>query len=358
MAIGIKAVLLSTLLIGVLVPLRIRLLGFRDESTPSATGHFAGRPAVGLIRPLARFLDDVSAPARSVSLRTHASLASMIAVLAPFIAWAVIPFGSQVQLGSWSVDLVVANLEVGVLWLLAAGVLSLWAALLGDGSDEARVRGAVMGSSQILGMGLALVALFLVFESLSPIEIVSSQSRTLNIVLPTAEIGLGVRSLELPAWGVVYQPVSFALYLVFGSLALRPMPLDPIRSARDAGASGASIVLLQLAEHLDALVLAGVVAALFLGAGAIPYVPAESIVDAIAEYFGSGLATWLCMVIQVAFFVAKVAVLIPLQIYLARVLQNSRFSTSLRLLWQGLVPVALLNILLTASIVIAQGRGS
>jgi hypothetical protein len=258
-AIGLKAALLSAALLGLLVPLRSRMLRDRGEEAEPAVGYFANRPALGLITPLANFLDAAAAPAspgRWADSRV-ASIAPVLAVLAPMMAWAVIPFGSRYQVGDLRIDLVVANLETGVLWLIVAAFLSLCAGLLIDGSDENRVRAAVMGSSQMVGMGLSLVGVILVFGSLNPIEISAVQDRTRSLLPLITGAGFDLKWLDVPAWGVVYQPVAFGLYLVCGSLALRPVPLDSLRSAREAGASGAAIQLLRLSEHLDALLLAG-----------------------------------------------------------------------------------------------------
>ena len=103
--------------------------------------------------------------------------------------------------------------------------------------------------------------------------------------------------------------------------------------------------------------LAGVATALFLGGGAIPYLPTEALVGSIANYYGTGLATWLCMAIHVAVFLAKVACLIPLQIRLAKALRKTRLPSSLGLLWKLIIPIAFLNVLLTASISIARRSG-
>lgn len=363
LAIGIKIALLSAALLGLLVPIRSRStyggLDDRGSDLEYNLGYYAGHRAIGLIRPVAHLLDRLATAASIESGRSpwSVSLGSSLAVLAPLLAWSVIPFGGHYQVGSWRIDLVIAKLEAGMLWLFVAGLLSLLAGLLIDRSDEGRVRAAVMGVSQIAGMSLALIGVLIVFGSLDLVEIVSAQDRTLDLLPLIANAGLGMGWLDVPAWGVVYQPVAFLVYLVCGSLALRPAPLCPIRSARDGGASGASIQLLRLGGHLDALVLAGVATALFLGGGAIPYLPAERIVRSIADFYGTGLATWLCMAIHLAVFLTKVALLTSVQAPLAEFLRTTRLATSLGLLWKVIIPVAFLNVLLTASIEIAGRTG-
>jgi len=363
LAIGIKVALLSASLLGLLVPLRGRMLERSAEAESPTLGQhpdfYAGRPAIGLIRPLAKFLDAAAVPPRAGFQHEVRGfeLATMLAVLAPFLAWSVIPFGAHYELGEGGVDLVVANLEAGALWLLVAACVSLWAGLLIQSDDDRRLRAAVMGSFQLVGMGLALVGVFLVFGSMNPIEIVMAQDRTLSLLPFITWSGLWMGWSNLPAWGVVYQPLAFGLYLVCGSLAISSGMQSPVARARAAGASGASIQLLCLAEHLQALVLAGVAVALFLGGGAIPYLPADRIVDFIAPHYGEGLATILCMAVHMAVFLGKVSLLIPLQIGLAARLRRSVLASSLHILWRGVIPVAFLNVLLTASILVARGMG-
>ena len=358
-AIGFKAALISAALLGLLVPLRSRFLRGTSDGLPPPPGYYAGHPAIGLIRPVAAFLDVLAIPGRGEggNAATRLSLAACLAVLAPWVAWSVIPFGAEYDLAGWRIHLVVAKLSVGVLWLLVAGVISLCAGLMIDGSNEGRVRAAVMGMSQIAGMSLALLGVLIVFGTLDPVEIVAAQDTTISALPLIAMAGLGWGWLDIPAWGVVYQPIAFVLYLVCGCLALRPAPLDSVRSARDAGASGAAIQLLHLAAHLDALVVAGVAAALFLGGGSIPYIDAELLIRSIATLFGTGLATWICMAAHLAVFLLKVALLIPLQIRLAEFLRGTRLPSSLGILWKGIIPVAFVNVLLTASALIGRRMG-
>jgi NADH-quinone oxidoreductase subunit H len=356
LGIGFKLILVSTVLLGVLVPTRARILAASPTPSGTGDGFFSKHPVVGLIRPLARLLDLVVDPARTTSAserrRTRASAAVIFA--APLAAFALLPFGSRYRLGGGEVALVVANLDWGIVWLLGAAMLALLGALglLRDASRRPPL--AIVGVSYALGAGFALAAVAMVFGSLNPTAIVVAQDQNFSMLDFVGPALPALQQLQLPGWGVFFQPVSLVLF-VFCALGASRAPLADSRSDLEAHWSGAERLLVHVAEHLGSLLVAGVVVVLFFGGGALPYVAADTIIQAIGEYYGTGLATILCMAIHMSVFSAKMMLVTIAIEPLRRRLAQLSFEATLSRCWKGIIPIALLNLFVTAQILLADG---
>ena len=92
---------------------------------------------------------------------------------------------------------------------------------------------------------------------------------------------------------------------------------------------------------------------LFLGGGALPYVSGISMIEGIGAYFGTGLATLLCMAIHTSVFFAKVVMVVALMGPLGRRIKGLTFATSLNLCWKLVVPLSMLNLFVTAHFLLA-----
>jgi NADH-quinone oxidoreductase subunit H len=346
---GVKMFLISTILLGVLIPFRARLLSAAgDEAAPDA-GPFTRHRVIGLLRPLAVFLDQLVAPTGPVpkTKARHIQLAVALVFTTPLAAFAVIPFGSRYAFGEGHVDLVIANVEWGIVWLLGVTMVSLYGALALIPTTAARVRHAILAVSFATGAGLALVALAMRFETLNLSAISVAQDQTFSLGAFFGPALPGLQSLSLPGWGIFYQPISFLIF-IGAAVGLPHVALDQTASRMKARLGGAGTLLVLTSEHLASLVTASVVAALFLGGGAIPYVTGEEIIAAIATYYGKGLATLLCMAIHSGVFFAKViALTVALEPLRKRVMALD-FGRSMNLCWKAIVPLAMANLFVVA----------
>ena len=110
---------------------------------------------------------------------------------------------------------------------------------------------------------------------------------------------------------------------------------------------------MNLARLLVAGLVAGVVVVLFFGGGALPYVAGDTIIRVIGDYYGTGLATILCMAIHTSVFFAKLMLVTiaiePLRLRLARL----SFEAALNRCWKGIIPLAVVNLFVTAEVVLA-----
>ncbi len=354
LGIGFKVMLVSTVLLGVLVPARARMLAVRGAPAEIRDGVFSNHPVIGLIRPLARILDLVIDPASSAtaSERRLRKIAVSLVFVAPLSAFAVIPFGSRYRLGGGEVALVVANLDWGIVWLLCAAMLALFGAVGLVREASRRVPLAIVGASQVLGAGLALAAVAMVFGTLNPTAIVVAQDQNFLLVDFVGPALPALRQLQLPGWGVFFQPVSLLLFIFCGLGASRA-PLLESRVEPEPHRSGAEQLLVRVAEHLASLLVAGVIVVFFFGGGALPYLTGDTIIRVIGDYYGAGLATILCMALHMSVFTAKLMLITIAIEPLRRSLARLSFEATLNRCWKGIIPLAVLNLFVTAQAVLA-----
>ncbi len=336
-------------LVSLLVPLRRRLLGHR---APRVEGPFARHPVVGLLEPLAGSLDRlIVTGVGTPSQRAGRFVAAFAVFVAPLLALSLVPLGVHYNFPRSEVALVAVQLDGGLAWLVVSLLVGLYGATALLSDPDLRVRFGVMTASYSVAAGFSIAALAIVFGDIDPLAIAIAQDSSLHIGDFFGPALPALQRLELPAWGVFLQPVSFVVFVVCALAIPRPgsdfIPLDPEDSAPETR-DGVEAFLVDCGRDATALVVAAWFVALFLGGGAIPFIPAAVIVGFIEPHFGTGLATILCMGLHITVFVGKVMLttlaLDPLQ----RRLDALTFERALVICWRYAIPFALLNVFVTA----------
>jgi NADH-quinone oxidoreductase subunit H len=152
--------------------------------------------------------------------------APIIGLLPAMIAFAVIPFGDVVEIAGRTIELQVARLDVGVLFVLAMASLGVYGVILGGWASNNRwsLLGGIRGSAQMISyeiaMGLALVAVVLTYGTL---DLQAMVRRT------------GARAAQL---GHLYQPIGFVVLLVAGIAESKRIPFRPAGERIRAGGGG------------------------------------------------------------------------------------------------------------------------
>ena len=128
LGVGFKVILISTVVLGFLVPARAKLLARVGSRAVAGTGHFSRHPVIGLLQPFAQFLDSITRDSRTEEdkKRWATSAAPLLVLIAPLAAFAVVPFGSRYVFDGALVSLVVADIEWGVVWLVGAAMLAIY----------------------------------------------------------------------------------------------------------------------------------------------------------------------------------------------------------------------------------------
>lgn len=227
----------------------------------------------GLVHPIADvlklvFKEDV-VPARAHRF-LHA-LAPVVVMTIALTTYAVIPFGDYLRVGGRDVPLIVADLNVGILYVLAVASLGTYGIVLGGWSANNKFTflGAVRSSAQMISyeisMGLAIMGLLMVFGTFRLSEIVAGQGALL----------LGF----LPSWGVVVQPLGALLFItaVFAETNRNPFDLPEGESELVSGYhleySSLKFALFFMAEYCNMVVGAALITTLFFGGWQVPWLP-------------------------------------------------------------------------------------
>jgi len=265
--------------------------------------------------------------------------APVVVFVAALVAAAVIPFGGTVDIFGRDVNLFITDLNVGALFLLAVSSAGVYGIILGAYASANRysLLGGLRSAAQVISyeliLGFSLVGIFILTGSLSLREIMVEQQRTLSI-----------GPLDVSNWFILSQPLAFVLFLIAAVAETNRAPFDlpeaetELVSGFHTEYSGFRFSLYFLGEYINMIVASLFAATLFLGGTDGP--GAE-------EYWGLGLL-WLF---------TKVVLFLFFYIWLRATLPRFRFDQLMGVAWKVLLPLALLNIVVTAFIrLVANGQ--
>ncbi len=248
-------------------------------------------------------------------------LAPFISLLTAFSVYAIIPFGSSSG-GLWAIG----DVNAGVLFLLAITSIGVYGVSLGGWASGSKypLLGSVRSTAQMisyeLAMGLSLVGVLLVAGTTSLAGIVEAQ-----------------RNL----WFFIPQIVAFAVYVVTAVAETNRAPFDLVEAETELVAgfhteySGLRFGLFFIAEYVNMLTVSCIASLLFLGGWNAP--------------FGW---TWLPGIV---WFLLKIGFFMFFYIWLRTTLPRFRYDRLMAFGWKVLLPVATLNLLVTAAVVALRG---
>jgi NADH-quinone oxidoreductase subunit H len=375
-AVLIKTLFIVLVMMGAFLPLitwveRKQAAIMQDRIGANRADLFGIR-AIGLLHPAADVLklfskEDVVP--RGANRVMHLA-APIIALVPPIITLAVIPYGGIYSFESGVVNLVVADLDWGLLYVFAVGSLATYGTVIAGwaSNNNWSLLGGLRASAQMISyevtMGLSVVGIFMVFETLQLSEMAFAQDSTFRLLGFLETFGLvqdigWLGFLRLPNWGVFLQPLGFLLFLTALMAENKRPPFDMPEAESELVAgyhmeySGMRFGLFYTAEFLEIPVIGAIVTAIFLGGWSIPFLPQETIIGAIAPHFGEGLATGLCMVLHVTTFLVKVVFMIWLQMLIRWTLPRFRYDQVMDLCWKIILPLSLANVLVTGLVILA-----
>jgi NADH-quinone oxidoreductase subunit H len=310
-----------------LVPLVLiaerKLLGrFQARYGPNRVGPY------GFLQPLADILKLLTKeqfrPTTSVGLLY--ALAPMISILTAVAAFGLIPFGDVQDIFGTKVGLYGVDLSIGPLYLFAFGAIAFYGIMLGGWSSGSKYSflGAMRGAAQLISyevsQGLALLGVIFTAQTLSLTGIV------------TAQKGM---------WYFIPQFVGFLIFLVAGFAETNRAPFDlteadaELVGGYNTEFGGGRFASYYFAEYLNVLVVAGIVTTVFLGGWLLPFgIHPPGWVDPFVVLFKMSLITFLF-------------------IWIRATLPRLRYDQLMSFGWKVLLPLATLNALVTAIVVVA-----
>ncbi len=287
--------------------------------------------------------EDFIPPGADKVLHTLAPLLSIAFAILVFVA---IPFGDRVPLtgmhGQW-LELRVADIDLGLLAVIALlGMIVYGVVLAGLSSDNNyALLGGLRASAQMVSyeitLGLAVLPLIVIFGTLDLQEIIRLQGEwTL----------FGV----IPLWGVVLSPVGFLLFTTAIIAESKRVPFDlPEGESEIIGYfteySGMKFGLFLFADFVESLIGAALVTILFFGGWQIPFVAHDRAAD----------PSWGLALAQLGSFAVKILFFTWLFMTIRWTLPRFRYDQLMDLCWKFMLPIALVNLAVTAVIVAAMG---
>ena len=302
----------------------------QDRLGPNRTGPF------GLLQPFADvfklFFKEDSVPAAAD--KTVHAIAPIISVAVAALLYTVIPFAHYVEIGGRIIYLGIApNVNIGILFILAMTSVGVYSFTLAGwaSSNKYSMLGGLRSSAQMISyeiaMGMSIVSVVMVCGSLGTNEIILHQADW--------------------KWNVFLQPVAFLIYFIAALAEINRTPFDFPEAEQELVAgynteySSMRFGMFFLAEYANVATSSIIMVVLFFGGWQLP----------LLEWGGFADGSIVVALFQVMVTIAKVCVLVFVIIWIRWSIPRFRYDQLMRLGWHILLPLALLNIVVTAFIV-------
>ena len=270
------------------------------------------------------------------------TLAPFVSVFFALVAFAGIPFGDHLMIAGRVVDLQVAKIDVGLLYIFAMLSLGVYGVILAGYSSRSNYAflGALRASAQMISyeiaLGIAIVGIVMIFGTLDLQEMVRAQGHYL----------FGV----IPLWGIFLQPISFFIFLTAALAETKRIPFDlPEGESEIIGYfveySGTKFGMFFMTDFIETVLVACLATTLFFGGWQVPYLSAAGF------HFPWGtfvpISQFFYVLLGMASFTVKVVFFCWLFMTIRWTLPRFRYDQLMRLGWRILFPLAIANVLVT-----------
>ena len=268
-------------------------------------------------------------------------LAPCLAMMPAIVTLAAIPFGSSFL----GVKMVVADINVGLLFMFAISSVSVYGIVLAGWSSNSKYPflGGIRSTSQMISyelcMGLSAVPVLLVCGSTGLSAIVNYQVREGWLLAPFTNGGLSFREIAL------WVPIIIAFIT---EKAPEPESETELVAGYHTEYSSMKFALFFLGEYTAMIAGSALIVVLFLGGWHLPFIPDGAGQGGLA--FLHAIPSWIWGLVNITAFFAKVAVLLLVFIWVRWTLPRFRYDQLMKLGWLYLFEIALVNIFLTAGI--------
>lgn len=315
----------------------------QDRLGPNRAGIF------GLLQPLADggkffFKEDFTPNSAEKFLFI---LGPSMVMFISLITGAVIPWGKPILIAGQSFDLQVANIDIGVLYIMGLASVSVYGMMLGGwaSNNKYSLMGAVRASSQMisyeLAMGLALLAIIMMSGSLNLAEIVQQQS--------TGKIWGVLPEISGMNWNIFYQPIAFIIFFVAAMAECNRHPFDLSECESElvngyfTEYSSMKLGLYMFGEYVNMFISNALMTVLFFGGYNYPGI------DWVTQNWGDNAAA----ILSVLVFLSKTFFGIFVFMWIRWTLPRFRYDQLMHLGWKKLIPFALINLVLTGAVILA-----
>lgn len=302
----------------------------QDRRGPNRAGPF------GLLQPLADggklfFKEEIIPLASSKFLFI---LGPSLAMITATLTSAVIPWGTSLHLFGRDISLQIADVNIGILYIFGVVSLGVYGIMIGGWASNnkfsllAAIRGASQMISYELAMGLALIALLMMTGSLQMSVIVKNQVAN--------------------GWHIIYQPLGFLIFFVCALAECNRTPFDLAEAENELNFgyhqeySSMKLGFYLFAEYINMFISSAVMSTLYFGGYDIPFV---------------NEAAWnidanLLALIGFAVLMAKTFFFLFVFLWIRWTIPRFRYDQLMNLGWKKLIPLALINMVVTAAVIL------
>ncbi|HMR85547.1 MAG TPA: NADH-quinone oxidoreductase subunit NuoH [Niabella sp.] len=302
----------------------------QDRIGPNRAGPF------GLLQPLADggklfFKEEIIPLASSKFLFV---LGPVLAMVTALLTSAVIPWGSPAVIAGRTVPLQVADINIGILYVFGVVSLGVYGIMIGGWASNnkfsllAAIRGASQMISYELAMGLSLIAVLMLTGSLQMSTIVQNQLDN--------------------GWNIIYQPLGFLIFFICALAECNRTPFDLPEAESELNFgyhqeySSMKLGFYLFAEYINMFISGVIMSTLYFGGYDIPFVNEAS----------WGISQNLLAFISFVVLLCKAFFFVFVFMWIRWTVPRFRFDQLMHLGWKRLVPLALLNMLITALVVL------
>jgi NADH-quinone oxidoreductase subunit H len=303
----------------------------QDRPGPSRVGPF------GLLQPLA---DGLKLIMKEEIIPSHANkwlfiLGPGLAMTASLMTCAVIPWGSAVDLFGRHIELQIADVNIGILYVFAVVSMGVYGIMIGGWASNNKfslmsaLRAASQAISYELAMGLALIALLMTTGTLSLKTIVEQQ-------------------VSGHWWNIVYQPLGFIIFFITAMAECNRTPFDLPEAENELNFgyhqeySSMKLGFYLFAEYINMIMSSAIMASMYFGGYDLPFFNEASVAPNIAALIGVGT------------LLIKIVLFIFLFMWIRWTIPRFRYDQLMGLGWKTLIPLALFNMLVTGALILAK----
>ncbi len=308
----------------------------QDRRGPNRAGPF------GLFQPLADglklFFKEEIIP--NLSSKFLFILGPCLAMLTAMMTGAVIPWGDKVHFFDRDIPLQIADINIGILYVFGVVSMGVYGIMIGAwaSNNKYSLMGGLRAASQIisyeLAMGIALIALLMSTGTLSLKEIVEQQQENWY------------------SWNIVKQPLGFLIFLICAFAECNRTPFDLAEAENEliggyhTEYSSMKLGFFLFSEYINMFLSSSVMVSLYFGGYDIPFFNDAAITESIG-------VNWMAL-IHIGVFLIKAFAFLFLFMWVRWTIPRFRYDQLMNLGWKVLIPLALINMLVTGAFILFQ----
>ena len=309
----------------------------QDRPGPNRAGPF------GIFQPLA---DGVKMFTKEDIIPTNANkwlfiLGPGLAMVASLMVCAVIPWAGTITFRGHQFPIQIADVNIGILYIFAVVSMGIYGIMIGGWASNNKfslmssLRAASQAISYELAMGLALIALIFMTGNLS--------------------LGAIVKQQQGNWWNVCYQPLGFLIFFICAMAECNRTPFDLPEAENELNFgyhqeySSMKLGFYLFAEYINMIMSSAVMATMYFGGYDIPFVDD-------AKLYASSIGDWTAF-FQVGVLLIKIVIFIFVFMWIRWTIPRFRYDQLMDLGWKTMIPLALVNLILTGGIILYKTIG-